>query len=91
METTEYPIITRDTTPRWAEVFGKRTWVLETVSMDYGPKRGVSRAYIVAPENDDPERNARELNRVLRRMGYQLQGHGSTLPDGFTRRPGPEE
>ena len=95
METTEkqtvYPIITRDTTPRWEDVFGKRTWVLETVTTDWGPVRGVSKVFITAPENDDPERNARELNRVLARLGYRLKGNGSTLPDGFTRRSGPEE
>ena len=78
-EQTVYPIITSDKTPHWEDVFGMRTRVLETVTMDYGPKRGVSKACVVTAENDDPERNARELNRVLARIGYRLKGHGSTV------------
>lgn len=86
-EQTMYPIITRDKTPHWKDVFGKKTWVQETVIMDYGPKRGVSKAYVVAAEDDDPEKNARDLNRVLARAGYRLKGHGTTLPDGAARQP----
>ena len=84
-----YPIRSRDTTPQWAMVFGKRTWVQEIYTEDWGPKLGVTKCYITAPEDDDPVANAQNLNRELARMGYQLAGHGSTLPPGMTRRPGP--
>lgn len=90
-EQPSYPIITRDTTPHWENIFGEMTWVQEVYTEDWGPKQGVRRAYIVAPENDDPVRNARNLNRLLGSMGYRLRGHGSTLPEGMERRPGPGE
>ena len=91
MDEIKYPIITRDKTPHWEEVGGRRIWVQEVVWRDWGPKQGVNVSYIVAPENDDPEANARELDRVLQSIGYRLRGHGSTLPPGMTRRPGPPE
>lgn len=85
----EYPIVTRNATPHWEEINGKREWVQESIFYDWGPKEGVTRCYIKAPENDDPVKNAMELNRVLKRMGRRLAGHGSTLPPGMLRRPSP--
>lgn len=85
----EYPIVTRNATPHWETINGKREWVQESVCFDWGPREGVTRCYIKAPENDDPVKNAADLNRVLKRMGRRLAGHGSTLPQGMTKRPGP--
>ena len=88
-DTTEYPIVTKNSTPHWEDINGKQVWVQESIFYDWGPREGVTRCYIKAPENDDPAKNAIELNRVLKRMGRRLSGHGSTLPPGMTGRPGP--
>lgn len=73
----EYPIITRNNTPHWEDVFGKRTWVQASTYYDFGPKQGVTKTFLAG--KSDPVENAKNLNAVLNRMGYQLKGHGSIL------------
>lgn len=70
------PIITRDKTRRTMEINGKMCDVLESVTMDYGPKLGVTHCYMLAPEPCSPEQDARDraqFQAVLAGMGLKLK------------------
>jgi len=71
----QYPIITRITEPQTVTLGGETFVAAETVIMDYGPRQGVTRSYIRAPE-PDPEAEIREranMNRFLAGYGLRLK------------------
>ena len=47
--------------------------------MEWGPKLGVSKSYIMARESDAPKANLDALDAILRRRGLQIDRESSGI------------
>ena len=76
---TAQPKVTRVKGLQTVEIGGVPKLVEEVVYVDWGPKLGVSKSYIMARENDAPKADLDGLDAILRRRGLQIDREASSI------------